>query len=181
MKGKKLFLFFLIIATLLFVGCAKTPAPVNGSASLPKPDVSKGEEVLDSTKDADPPELAEEVHLTVELATDENLSIYDSFAEFIEFDDEDYQKIILATNIPVKDFKFIEVGFEEVDGDVVFLEKDVLYLLEELTAEEPFLVTWMEWGSIPHRGISFIDETDTTRYFYLGMSGEDGSLYLAEF
>lgn len=181
MKKAKWILFFLIIATLLFVGCAKTPAPVNGSASLPKPDVSKGEEVLDSTKDAEPPELAEEVHLTVELATDENLSTYDSFTEFIEFDDEGYQKIIITTNIAVEDFKFIEIGFEEKDSDIIFLESEVLYYLEELTPEEPFLVTWMEWGSFPHRGISFIDETGATRHFYLGMSGEDGSLYLAEF
>lgn len=181
MKGKKLFLFFLVIFTMLFVGCSKSPIPGSDSANLPKPDVSKVEEVLDSTKDAESPELAEEVHLTVDLATDELLSTYDSFAEFIEFDDEGYQRIIITTNVAVKDFKFIEVGFEEVDGDVVFLENEVLYYLEELIPEEPFLVTWMEWGSIPHRGISFIDETGATRHFYLGMSGEDGSLYLAEF
>jgi hypothetical protein len=39
----------------------------------------------------------------------------------------------------------------------------------------------MEWGSIPHRGISFKDGTDTTRYFYIAASGEDGSLLLVEF
>ncbi len=159
MKGNKLFLFFLIIATLLFAACAKTPVE----------------------KVAEPPQKTEEARLSINLATGELLSTYDSLAEFIEFDDEGYQRILITSNVAVKDFKFIEVGFEERDSSIVFLENEVLYSLEELTPQEPFLVTWMEWGSIPHRGISFTDETGKTRYFYIGMSGEDGSLFLTEF
>jgi tetratricopeptide (TPR) repeat protein len=121
------------------------------------------------------------VLVSIDYMSDELVRKYDSIAEFIEFEDEGYQKIIFTTNIAVKDFKFIEVSFKEQDMGIAFFENKILYSLEELLPEKPFVVTWMEWGSIPHRGISFIDETDTTRYFSIQASGEDGSLYLSEF
>ena len=121
------------------------------------------------------------VLVNVDYATDELLSEYDSFDEFTEFEDEGYQKIIFITNIVVKDFRFIEVGYKEENTNIVFFENKVSYSLDELSPEKPLVVTWMEQGSIPHRGISFIDENNTTRYFYVAMSGEDGSLFLVEF
>lgn len=157
MKQAKLFLLFVAIFTMLFAACGNSPTP-----------------------DTLPPE-AEEVLVSVDYATDELLSQYDSFVEFIEFEDGRYQKIVFTTNVTAKDFKFIEIGLEEDSAAIAFFEKEVLFSIDELSAEEPFLVTWMEWGAIPHRGISYIDETGTTRYFCIVMSGEDGSLYLDEF
>lgn len=157
MKPAKLLLFLLLSLAMLFAACGNSPTP-----------------------DPLPPE-ADKVLVSVDYVTDELLNQYDSFLEFVEFEDENYQKIVFTTNVPAKDFKFIEIDFSEEDGDIVFFEKEVLYSLDELTAEKPFLVDWIPWGAIPHRGISFVDEKGDTRYFSIIMSGEDGSLYLDEF
>lgn len=122
-----------------------------------------------------------EALITVEYATDEILNSYESVTEFIEFDDEGYQKIIIRPTLLVKDFAFVETGFEDKDNDIIFHVENILYSLDELTAAEPFVVTWMGWGAIPHRGISFLDENNVQRYFHIIESGMDGSVLLAEF
>ena len=134
-----------------------------------------------SESSASTPPANEKAIVSVDLATDELLSIYDSYFEFIEFEDENYQKIIFTTNIAIKNFRFIEIGFKDEDTDFTFFENKELYSIEELSPTKPFVVTWLEQGTIPHRGISFMDETGTIRYFYISMSGMDGSLLLVEF
>ena len=179
MKQAKLLLLFVVVFVMLFAGCANSSTPGSDPPPSPSPAGSETEEVSKPPQSTTSP--AEKVHVSVDLATDEILSKYDSYAEFIEFEDDGYQKIVFTTNIPVKDFRFIAVDYKEENTNIVFFESEVLFSLKELTPEEPFVVTWMEWGSTPHRGISFIDETDATRYFYIAMSGEDGSLLLVEF
>lgn len=152
MKQCKLLFMVAMIFVMLFAACANSPA-------------SRGEEVI----------------VSVDYATDELLKEYDSFAEFTEFEGEGSQKIIFTTNVAASNFKFIEVGYKEEDGDIIFFGSGVLYSLGELSPEKPFTATWTEQGSIPHRGISYTDETGTTKYFYITMSGEDGSLLLVEF
>jgi len=179
MKQAKTLLFLVVTFAMLFAGCTNSSTPSSDIQELPTPTASETEKV------SEPPEsttsVTEEVLVSVDYATDELLSKYNSFNEFVEFEDEGYQRIIFTTSIAVKDFRFIEVGFKDEDKKVAFFENDVLYSMAELSPEKPFVVTWMEWGTIPHRGISFVDETNTTRYFYISMSGKDGSLLLVEF
>lgn len=165
MKQAKTLLFFMVAFAMLFAGCTNSSTPGNDIPESSNPTTS----------------VTEKVFVSVDYATDELLSKYDSFDEFVEFEDEGYQKIIFITSIVVKDFRFIEVGHKDEDMNVTFFENKVLYSLDELLPEKPFVVTWMEQGLIPHRGISFVDESNTTRYFYIAMSGEDGSLLLVEF
>jgi hypothetical protein len=77
----------------------------------------------------------------------------------------------------VKDFSFIEVGYSEDK----YCEAAALYSVDELLPENRLVVTCLEQGMMPHRGISFLDENNATRYFYLMISGENGSLKLVEF
>lgn len=179
MKQAKLLLLFMVVFAMLFAACANPSAPGSDSSQSPDPSDSETEETLEPTIPSD--SATEEALVSVDYASDELLSEYDSFSEFIEFEDEGFQKIIFTTNIAVKDFRFIEVGYKDDDIDFTFFENDVLYSLEELSPAKPFVVTWMEQGTIPHRGISFIDETGATRYFCIAMSGEDGSVFLVEF
>ncbi|MEA4895463.1 MAG: hypothetical protein VB064_09375 [Oscillospiraceae bacterium] len=175
MKQSKMLLFFMVTFELLFAGCTNLSIPGSNMLESPSPAASETAEVsapLESSAS-----VTDEVFVSVDYATDELINKYDSFYEFVEFKDEGYQKIIFTTCISVKDFRFIEVGYKDEDINV----NKVLYSMEELSPEKPFVVTWMEWGSIPHRGISFVDETNKIRYFYIAMSGEDGSLLLVEF
>lgn len=179
MKQARLLLVFMVVFSMFLAGCADSSTPNSDPSQSLNPDPSEAGGLPESSKPGT--SLTEEVLVSVDYATDELLSKYDSYAEWIEFEDEGYQKIIFTTNIAAKDFKFIEVNYRTEDADIIFFENEVLYSLEELSPEEPFVVTWMEWGSIPHRGVSFVDETDTTRYFCIVMSGKDGSLHLDEF
>jgi len=179
MKRAKTLLLFVVTFAVLFAGCTNLSTPGSYISESPNHTASETAEI------SEPPEsttsVTEEVFVSVDYATDELLSKYDSFDEFVEFEDEGYQKIVFTTAIAVKDFRFIEVGYKDENMNVTFFENKGLYSLEELSPEKPFVVTWMEWGSIPHRGISFVDETNTTRYFYIAMSGENASLHLVEF
>lgn len=121
------------------------------------------------------------VDIRIDLATDELLNKYNSYNEFIEFEGEGYQRIVIIPNTEVKNFKFIEIGYEESENQLKYFEKNVLYSINKLSPEKPFVVKWMERGLIPHRGISFVDENNTTRYFYIANSGRDGALLLLEF
>lgn len=119
----------------------------------------------------------EKTVVSVTVAEEEALSGYDSYHEFIEFEEKGYQRIIFHAAIPLKEFKFIEI----INNDEGLpVKARALYSLNELKPDEPFVVTWMEWGSMPHRGIVFIDEDNETRCYFIAMSGDDGSLVLNE-
>ena len=122
-----------------------------------------------------------EAVVSADFATDKVLNNYSSFDEFIEFKEDGCQRIIFTSNTSIRDFNYIEVGNKDSGSNIIYFENSVLYTLDELTPEKPFIVTWMEQGLIPHRGITFKDENNTKRYFYISMSGADGSLLLTEF
>lgn len=119
--------------------------------------------------------------VNVDYVTDDLLSKYSSYNEFTEFEEEGYQKIVFLADNSVRDFRFIQIGYEDEAANIYFFESKELYSLPELSPEKPLVVTWMQAGTIPHRGITFVDEENISRYFYITMSGEDGSLRLVEF
>jgi hypothetical protein len=119
---------------------------------------------------------AKKVLLRVDLAPGKISGEYYLFEE--EYKGYTPSKIIFRTNIAAKDFKFIALEYDQ-KAEAIKPSK-VLYSLDALLPEKPLVVTWMEIGSVPHRGISFLDENNVTRYFSLSVSGEDGSTVLAE-
>ena len=164
MKMIKAVLFLLLIISLLFaVGCGKESLPEGEGENNPAETAS------------------EEISVSVDYATEEFLSKFNLYKVYIEFEDEGYQRIAFTTTEAVKDFKFIEVGHRIEKDNFIFFEENVLCSIAELLPEEPLVVTWLEQGTIPHRGISFIDAEGITRYFSIAMSGKDGSLLLIEF
>ena len=126
-----------------------------------------------------PQDGALEVVISVDFAPDEISGEYHFAEESDEFGI--LSRVMFTTNTAAKNFKFIVVGYREYGDEIKFFEEDVLYSLDELTPEKPLVVMWLEQGTIPQRGISFTDENNNTRYFYLSQSGNDGSLFLAEF
>jgi hypothetical protein len=124
--------------------------------------------------------ISEKVSVSVDYAPDEISGEYDFFED--EYGDYETERIMFRTNTAVKDFSFIEIGFIEKDTDLKYYKsRSSLYSMNEFLPEKPLVVTWLEQGLMPHRGISFVDENDKTRYFYLSKSGEDNSLLLIEF
>lgn len=146
---------FILIFALLLVGCSN----LTKSEGQPK----------------------EKAQISVANATAELLGEYDVYSEFIDFEDEYSQRVVFTTNTEVKDFNYIEISFKEIGDNIAFFESKILYSLAELTPEQPFVLNWLAAGTIPQRGITFLDENGDKQYFYLTTSGKDGSLMLVEF
>jgi hypothetical protein len=123
-----------------------------------------------------------QVIISGDFATDELINSFESYESYDDLSDTHYgdgaQRIFITTNIAVKDFSYIHVGFDN-DGRVRPIE--VLFTLDELLPDKPFVVNWTEVGSLPQRGFSFVDENGVTRYFTISQSGYDGALIISEF
>jgi len=144
-------------------------------------DVVTPEAPIEVSPEVSPDAVGEEAFIDVRIIDEVDLDSYSSFDEFVEFDEEGYQRIVFTTSAVVTDFRFIEVGYNSDGPTIEFFESSVLYSIDELLPEKPLVVTWMEWGLIPHRGISYIDENSTRKFFSINLSGYDGSLLLVEF
>ena len=111
--------------------------------------------------------------------TDDILSKYDSYYEYR--DDSQGDRILIWTDRTVNNFDFISVGFENAGNSPFLVSKNILYSLDKLTREKPFAVEMLVSEGIPSRGITFLDENNIKRYFYINENGIDGSLSLVEF
>jgi len=105
--------------------------------------------------------------LRVAMATEEHMRNYESYIEFIEFEDDGNLKIVIVPSSPVTDFRWIEIGYNFDDEDEFYIYGTEIYYVGEVTPEQPFVVTWIPWGTMPHRGVSFVDGHGETRYFSL--------------
>ena len=115
-------------------------------------------------------------------ADDEALERLESYYTYTDNNSADSSKIIIYTDYPVKDFKIVEITYEESDSAGFILKTgDTLYSLDELTADIP-LVAEIPFGEvIPLRGIVYTDANGTARQFAITMSGKDGSLILMDY
>ncbi len=93
MKQAKLLLLFVVVFAMLFAGCTNLSTTGSDRSQSPDPAASKAEEVLEPPK----PTVfeVEKALVSVDYTADELLSEYESYTEFIEFEDEDYQKELL--------------------------------------------------------------------------------------
>ncbi len=118
--------------------------------------------------------------LSADYATEELLAQYESYGELAESD----YKVRLAFKFvsEVKDFRLLMLRFDKMEEDksLNFCVEKTLCYKETVSPETPIVVGTVFVGSLPTRAISFVDENNTTRYFDLSMSGEDGSIILIE-
>lgn len=115
-------------------------------------------------------------------AEEELLSRYDSVEEFIDDESEYKVQVIFSTDKPVKNFKFLELGYTESDedGEIQLNAEQELYVMEELSPQTPLVVSMAFEGIIPTRGISYTDKDGTEKCYAVEMSGKDGALILTE-
>lgn len=98
---------------------------------------------------------------------------------FIADTTEPQVKVLFSTEKGARDFKVLALTLEDAGERITFSAKE-LYALDKLTPERPLVVGLTFYGSTPHYGISYADESGVTRSFAVDESGEDGSLYLWE-
>ncbi|MCL1910581.1 MAG: hypothetical protein FWG13_00035 [Leptospirales bacterium] len=118
---------------------------------------------------------AEPLSPTIRIERADNVpNKFDSIYQYN--DNNGSERIIIWSDATLKNFDFISVGF----GDSLFPE-NILYSIKELSPKKAFVVQTFVSGTIPSRGISFLDKNNKKRYFYISESGLDGSLLLGEF
>ena len=180
----------ILICCLLFALCAcgKTQTKTAPSAE-PTTETTSAAETTEvpttlaaqtQTEAPAEPETFIAATINVDFAKDNQLS--DGQFESFTAVEPPQTKIIFSTNATVRNFNVLALtnGDVDEDGDMTF-DVEELYTLDRLTADRPLVVSTTFYGLIPNNGISYVDETGTTRFFAVDMSGEDGSLYLWEF
>jgi hypothetical protein len=108
------------------------------------------------------------------IATDELIKKFNAW--LFEYNDDSGDRIVLWTDIVRKDFEFISLGYE----DSLFVE-DIIYSFNEWPPQEAIHLQINVSEGIPTFGISFLDNNNIKRYYYIGKSGIDGALSLNEF
>jgi len=98
------------------------------------------------------------------------------YSEYI--DDKSGQWLFFTSNTYIEDFWFIDIGYFE-DSGALYVPR-ILYKCQ-LSPDLPFLVITIVSSGIPQRGISYIDEYNTRKYFFIAEDGIDGSIYLVQF
>lgn len=157
---------------LLFAACGGESDITPSSTPSPVP-----------TQEAAEPTPTVKVELNADYATEELLSNPDSYQEFVDSTSEYQLKVVFTANTAVREFKYLELGLDEEnqsEGDFHFIVVKELYTTEELSQEKSLVIAMVLEGLIPNRGISYLDENGTTKYFTIGTSGEDGSVLLSE-
>jgi len=111
--------------------------------------------------------------LTVDDPWRDYLSDYDSFHDFYDGSGV-YDVAIIRTDITVRNFKFLEILVEYVDGSFVY-NKTTLFSLNELTPDKPFCFTGiLDVGHFNKKGISYVDSDNKVKTFLI-IESLDGS------
>jgi hypothetical protein len=163
---KRILTIIIFILVFSFAGCKKKTDDTSASESDPSLTTNTQVSGLPPT-------------VSIGRATDEILNKYSSFYEYSE--NGNGEKILIWTDITIKNFEFISVGFEIEEGQFSLFSEKTLYSINELPPEKPFTVRMFVSEGIPSRGISYPDENNIGRFFYISESGKDGSLSLVEF
>lgn len=115
--------------------------------------------------------------VSVDNATDDILSKFERYTKAAAPDVDYYDTsvdVIFTTTVAARGFRIMSLFYPDY-----FRNKEILSQYE-LLPEEPIVFSMVFHGDLPTTGISYIDENGEMRYFYVAMSGEDGSLILLE-
>lgn len=179
-----------IVGLLMFTACSSKSSVTSQEASNPPQASQEGTEAPTDQVNTSAPETQStaaapvKAIVSLDYATEELLSTANAFDEFVDANSEYQVKAVFTANIVVREFKYVELCYSDPASDnsaFRFYIDKVLYSADELSPEKPLVVTMLLDGAIPNRGISYMDESGTTRCFTISMSGQDDSLLLKEF
>lgn len=110
------------------------------------------------------------------------LSNFSSYTKFKADQNGTLSKIVFSVNCPVKDLKFLNVELIDVDdnGKANFSSQEI-YSQNVLEPQKPLVVEMNLPETVPTHGISYTDGNGQTKKFIIGLSGQDGSIFLTEF
>lgn len=91
-------------------------------------------------------------------------------------------KVVLTFSTPITAFRVLELTCTaDADGKIRCESFKELYALDSRTENDITVIQTGLDGLLPTRGISFVDNQGSTRFFYLALSGEDNVPLAVEF
>lgn len=111
----------------------------------------------------------------------EDVEVSDEYHEFILVDSIYTTKVVFSTDKPVTDFKFFNLDADGFASDGTYLMGEVFYELQDFTPEKPVVIGMGFAGTMPSNAICFTNNDGTAEYYYLNLSGKDGSLIFEKF
>ena len=99
------------------------------------------------------------------------------YQEFIAEDSEYTVKMAFNAEEVLSDVQFFSLGYDE-DGNYQVAE--ILYTLEEITPDMPFVAGVVFYGDMTAYGISFNDSSRQRHNYAVSISGRNGELILNE-
>ncbi len=110
------------------------------------------------------------------------LSNFSSYTKFKADHDGQLNQIVFSVAQPVKNVKFLNVELIDVDdnGKANFSFQEI-YSQNILEPHKPLVVEMNLPETVPTHGISYTDSNGKTQKFIIGLSGQDGSIFLTEF
>lgn len=99
------------------------------------------------------------------------------YQEFISEDSEYTVKMAFSSNEVLTDVQFSSLGYDD-DGNYQVAE--ILYTLEEITPDMPFVAGVVFYGDMTAYGISFNDSSRQRHNYAVSISGRNGELILNE-
>lgn len=93
--------------------------------------------------------------------------------------DPDGEYVTIMADEPVTDVALLALALTDFgeDGSVAY-DIHVVYEQAAMAAEDHLVVKLAFPGDMPSYGIRFVDQNGETRAYFIGMSGQDGSLFL---
>lgn len=119
--------------------------------------------------------------LTILPSTEQLLSEYSAVYEFDMSEDEYVHTLLLKTDTVIKNLRLFDIGIKDESDDLSLYENGILYSIEEFTPDKPLLISMSFPGSAPSKGLCYTDTDGATKYYYIAMSGDDGSIMLVQF
>jgi len=173
---KHLAAIFLIILLGSLTACGESTATSSGVSAAPAQSSQAASETNAPESQVSSPAPVKAV-VSVDYAPDELAAAYtDGSSDYLV-------KVVFTANTDIREFRYLELGFKESqqNAEIQFKADNVLYEMDTLTPDKPFVVSMLFDGVLPDRGIAYLDEAGTERFFTVSMSGKDESLLLTEF
>jgi hypothetical protein len=205
--------FLVVVALFFLVSCGEGSEamhfggeeyqPYTQIALTPSPQTNSPVPSIEEETSMPEPEPALPTVTTVDIqvhwATDEFLSQFDRYHEFIEidstnsrsavsatrerfgFEQDTAQRIAFTTDAPIRQFSFVEadallrewVSYGN-EWSEVFLNFNALYWLDDFMPKTPVVIAWDDWMTAPHRWISVLHDEEI--FFSVRRDGDEISL-----
>ncbi len=161
----------ILLAVVLLCGCAADPV----ETTLP-PETAAPVETTIPVQTTIPVETAAPAPAPAPICADYAEESFNAYYAYWS-DETDFITSIGFT--PTE--KLTDVTFSLLTWEENYRVAEVLYTIDAMDPEHPFLAQMVFWGDMTTYGISFTDAGGQGRHYAISISGKDGSLLCTEY